>query len=729
MIPAERPSLNVKPRWTLLGLIRDWRPGPSEPISVSARCDVSSLPTPTILVPAMKPCGPASRIGLDLLSASSATSHRIGRFDLTCSERTPITHSIQGDVRIEPQHPGGDESMLDFERRLAAILQPPLHALLAPSGVLDWPAPLLSYQLDGVQALLERRELLLADDMGLGKTIQAIAALRILFYRQEVERALVIAPAGLLGQWTREFSLWAPDLTVVPVRGDPSARGTLWRLPAHVKLAGYETVREDVIGLDNSPVLREPWDVVVLDEASKIKNREARVSIACKRIPRHRRWALTGTPLENRVDDLHSILDFLLADPGRRSAHAVVAHDVRETLSAVQLRRRKADVLQDLPPKTVVEVPIALLPEQRRTYDLAEREGVVRLRENAAVTVTHVLELITHLKQICNCDPSSGQSAKLEDIAQRLEILCSEGHRALLFSQFTDERYGVGLLSARLSAFDPLTYTGAMSAAEKSRAVEAFLRDDRHKLFILSLRAGGFGLNLQTASYVFHFDRWWNPAVEDQAEGRAHRMGQTYPVTAIKYVCVDTIEERIEAKLREKRRLFQEIVDDTSMELTAALSESELFGLFGLEAPTRVKRVRHYQAGEQFEDWLAERLREQGLNVTLTPRSRDGGIDIVAERSDAIGVVTRLMIQCKNLSQPVGVAVVRELRGTIPERLAGTTPVVACPAGFTADAIAFAHDNGIVLWGKAELEALAGEDQNNTDSPEDTGASDGLDET
>ena len=727
MIPSQRVELRIKPRWTLLGLIRDWRPSPAEPVCVN--CVAPKMSAPSALDPAMPACGPATRMAADQVIALHATSHRIGWFDLASREQMTLQGPQQSYPPLTPSDPMDNDAALEFERRLAAILQPPLQALLAPSGVLDWPAPLLPFQREGVQALLERRELLLADDMGLGKTIQAIAAMRILFYRQEIESALIVAPAGLMGQWLREFELWAPDLTVVPVRGDPSSRGTLWRLPAHAKIVGYETLREDVIGLDNSPVLRREWDVVVLDEASKIKNRETGVSIACKRIPRKRRWALTGTPLENRVDDLHSILDFLLTDPGRHAARSVVAGDLRASLKDVQLRRRKADVLQDLPPKTVVEVPIALLPEQMRTYERAEREGIVRLRGNAAVTVTHVLELIMHLKQICNCDPSSGESAKLEDIAQRLETLCAEGHRALLFSQFTDESYGVGLLAQRLATFQPLTYTGSMSAAEKSRAIEAFLSDDRHKLLILSLRAGGFGLNLQNASYVFHFDRWWNPAVEDQAEGRAHRMGQTYPVTVIKYVCTDTVEERIEAKLREKRQLFKDLVDDTSMDLSAALSESELFGLFGLEAPARKRSVRQCQSGEQFEAWLAERLRNQSFDVTVTPRSRDGGIDIVAERCDAIGVETRLLIQCKHLSEPAGVAVVRELRGTVPERLAGTTPVVACPSGFTAEAKAFARDNGIVLWGRAELDALVSEDQDSRDEPGDGEAPDGTEVT
>jgi SNF2 family DNA or RNA helicase len=231
---------------------------------------------------------------------------------------------------------------------------------------------------------------------------------------------------------------------------------------------------------------------------------------------------------------------------------------------------------------------LELPPGQRAAYERAEREGIVRLsRGGEAVTVAHVLELIIRLKQLCNVDPESGESAKMEDLEQRLAALSSAGHRALVFSQFTDDTYGVGWLMRRLHLHRPLALTGAMSAAARAASVEAFMRDPRHGAFILSLRAGGVGLNLQAASYVFHLDRWWNPAIEDQAEGRAHRYGQVYPVTAYRYTCLDTIEERIAARLEEKRRLFREVVDDVSLDLGATLSEEELFGLFGLRAPQR----------------------------------------------------------------------------------------------------------------------------------------------
>jgi len=199
------------------------------------------------------------------------------------------------------------------------------------------------------------------------------------------------------------------------------------------------------------------------------------------------------------------------------------------------------------------------------------------------VRIENVLELITRLKQLCNLDPASGQSAKLADLSERLDTLRAEGQRALVFSQYTDATFGARAIAAHLARFRPLLYTGDMSVWERERIIRTFKEDDGHGALVLSLRAGGQGLNLQEASYVFHFDRWWNPAVERQAEDRSHRLGQQYPVHVYAYLCEQTIEERVEAVLRGKERLFREVVDGVTLDLRAMLTTSELFGLVGLE--------------------------------------------------------------------------------------------------------------------------------------------------
>jgi len=233
---------------------------------------------------------------------------------------------------------------------------------------------------------------------------------------------------------------------------------------------------------------------------------------------------------------------------------------------------------------------------------------------------------------------------------------------------------------------------------------------------VLSLRAGGQGLNLQVASYVFHFDRWWNPAVEHQAEDRSHRLGQSIPVHVYKYTCEGTIEERIDRILREKQSLFDEIVDDVSIDLKARLSAEELFGLFNLTPPTSARAsskggrafpVYTTMSGTEFEEYVKELLERRGWRVETTPRTRDGGIDLIAKRSIDMGTESTLYIQCKNYASPAGVEVVRQLNGVLPKHHPGSHGVVVCPSGFTADARSFAQDRGITLWERQHLFELS----------------------
>ncbi len=441
---------------------------------------------------------------------------------------------------------------------------------------------LMAFQAVGVRALVALPALLLADDMGLGKTVQAIAALRVLHHRGDLGGALVVVPAGLMAQWRRAFRRWAPELSVSVVRGPAIDRAWQWRAPTHIHLAAYDVVRSDLTENPASPP-RRAWGVVVLDEAQRIKNRDTATARAVKSLPRRRAWALTGTPLENGADDLASVCEFLTPwQEGQVRPRLSPGPSLRARHRELQVRRRKVDVLPDLPPKRLVDVDIELGDEQRRAYERAEREGIVRLRAlGRDVRVVNVLELITRLKQICNVCPVSGRSSKLDDLEDRLDVLEAEGHRALVFSQYIGAE-GVAAIEGRCSRFHPLCYTGAQSVAERDQALRRFAADPRHRLLVLSLRAGGQGLNLAGASYVFHFDRWWNPAVERQAEDRAHRMGQKLPVTVYAYRCVGTIEEGIDAILRTKQALFDEVVDGVSLDLSRLLSREELLGVFDL---------------------------------------------------------------------------------------------------------------------------------------------------
>ena len=506
---------------------------------------------------------------------------------------TPHTKSYPRTGRPNGTRTIRETRVLSLAERLRDLLAPPPDPSPpepAPPVLwdtpLEWPDDLMPFQNDGVRTLIGSERLLLADDMGLGKTVQVIAALRMLFAQQAIESALVVAPSSVLDQWRQELRKWAPELTAIIIRGNAADRGWQWNAVVQVTIVSYDTLRSDANG-PQSPPYRKIWDVLVADEAQRIKNRHA-TSAAVKGIKRHRSWALTGTPLENNEDELASIIEFVdqgdLVTDKRYSPGTAL----RARHQELQLRRKKAEVLQDLPPKRVTKMPIDLDAKQRKSYDKAEQDGIVYLKSlGREAQVQHVLELITRLKQICNADPATGYSSKLEHIRERLELLAAQGHKALIFSQYTNNVSGVGAAASYLAEFNPLIITGDLPQSERGGVINRFKTNEAHKALIVSLRAGGLGLNLQEASYVFHLDRWWNPAVERQAEDRSHRYGQTVPVHVFKYSCNGTIEERIDRILEQKQELFDELVDDVSINLEASLSADQLFGLFGLERPRR----------------------------------------------------------------------------------------------------------------------------------------------
>jgi SNF2 family DNA or RNA helicase len=287
------------------------------------------------------------------------------------------------------------------------------------------------------------------------------------------------------------------------------------------------------------------------------------LAVATRQLQKKRAWALTGTPLENHLDDLISILEFVA--PGRFDRRTMIV-GLRRLLAELQVRRRRRDVLPDLPPKIQTTVAIELAPRQRRSYERALREGRMRVEAlGRDLRISHVLELLIRLKQICNFCPESGESAKLTDLRERLGTIFEGDEKALVFSQFVDPPWGVNQLQQELRVYQPVVLTGEVNDLARSAGLAAFERDPTRKLMLLSLRAAGVGLNLTAASYVFHFDRWWNPATESQAEDRTHRIGQLRSVQVYAYVCTDTIEERIEQVLEAKRNLFADIVDNEQL--------------------------------------------------------------------------------------------------------------------------------------------------------------------
>jgi SNF2 family DNA or RNA helicase len=234
-----------------------------------------------------------------------------------------------------------------------------------------------------------------------------------------------------------------------------------------------------------------------------------------------------------------------------------------------------------LPPKLFRDAQVELTSDQLAAYRLAEDEGIVRLREmKQTVTIRHVFELILRLKQICNFDPATGASAKLERLEADLEECAASGRKAIVFSQWVET---IAELRTRLARFSPAEYHGQIAQRRREAEIERF-RDDPHcHLILMSYGAGSVGLNLQFASYVFLFDRWWNPAVEDQAINRAHRIGAAGPVTVTRFLSTGTIEQRINEILERKRELFDQVFDDTVTSASGGLSREEVFSLFNLD--------------------------------------------------------------------------------------------------------------------------------------------------
>ncbi|MCC6716675.1 MAG: DEAD/DEAH box helicase [Acetobacteraceae bacterium] len=446
-----------------------------------------------------------------------------------------------------------------------------------PPFGLAWRHPLPPWQQEGVRRLTQG-SLLLADDMGLGKTIQAIGALRVL--GPAAVPALVVAPAGLVLQWRAQFCDWAPELRLATALGTAAERMQAWRREADVHLTSYDSLRSDILLRDPCGPARRDWAVVVADEAQRMKNPRAETAIAVKRLRARRAWALTGTPLENSADDIASILDFVAPGGGHRREMMV---GLRRLLAAVLLRRRRGEVLRTLPPKSGITIDPGLTPAQRAAYDVAEREGLIWLRSlGTRVRITEVLELLLRLKQICNAAPQSGASGKLDDLERRIAAVVAAGEKALVFSQFVQAPFGVAAIAERLHRFAPLCLIGGQDPAERAAILRRFGEDPKSPVLVLSLRAGGVGLNLTAASAVFHFDRWWTAAVEAQAEDRAHRMGQRRAVRVVTYRCRDTVEERIADIIAHKQALFDLHVEGDGAEALARLELADLLRAVGV---------------------------------------------------------------------------------------------------------------------------------------------------
>jgi SNF2 family DNA or RNA helicase len=478
--------------------------------------------------------------------------------------------------RVRPR-PSGDLVMV--KDRLLYLLQPPLENLFGGQQI-EVPFQPFPYQLEGIAFLMPRHAAILADEMGLGKTAQAILALRLLFHAGLVRRALLVCPKPLVFNWARELKSWAPDLPFEIIGGSTESRRSAWTVSnTPLKVVNYEVLTRDQDLVDSDDVR---FDVVVLDEAQRIKNRESKTAQVVRSLRRSRSWALTGTPIENKPDDLVNLFAFVDPDhippdtPARRLSELTADHI---------LRRTKEMVMADMPPKIVQDVELELTPAQKAAYEMAEKEGIIRLNDlGDTISVQHVFELVMRLKQICNFDPLTGASAKLEQLQADLAEVAASGRKAIVFSQWVEP---LEVIAQALSDVGVLQFHGKIPPRERPGILDRFKNDPDYHVILMSYGTGSVGLNLQFTNYVFLFDRWWNPAVEDQAINRAHRIGQKSPVFVKRFVAQGTIEDRIAKVLEQKRQLFNDILGQNGPPASLGLSQDEIFGLFDIRARPR----------------------------------------------------------------------------------------------------------------------------------------------
>ncbi|MGO8787025.1 MAG: DEAD/DEAH box helicase [Terriglobia bacterium] len=461
----------------------------------------------------------------------------------------------------------------------------------------------------------------LADDMGLGKTIQLLALLVALRGptrepREKNRPSLLVAPASLLANWAAEIDRFAPSLKALVAH--PSA------MPASdLKTVGSERLQGlDLVITSYGSLLRLPWltetswRLVALDEAQAIKNPGAKQTRAAKKLNAQARFALTGTPVENRLGDLWSIFDFI--NPGLLGSSkeftslikrlAEKPHNpygpLRELVRPYILRRLKTDktVIADLPDKTEVKAFCQLTRRQAALYQQAVEELAEQLEDSDADGIKRkgvVLSFLMRFKQICNHpsqwlgdgawgEDDSGKWARLRDIA---EVIAAKQEKVLVFTQFREVTAPLAAFLGSLFGRPGLVLHGETPVGKRQELVRRFQEDEEIGFFVLSLKAGGSGLNLTAASHVVHFDRWWNPAVENQATDRAYRIGQKKNVLVHKFVCRGTVEEKIDQLIESKRQISRDLLEGGAELLLTEMKDDELLKLVALDINAALKET------------------------------------------------------------------------------------------------------------------------------------------
>lgn len=512
-------------------------------------------------------------------------------------EEGKIKFSGTAAVILDEMLPGGNRIKKDesYKKLLADIKHPDKAAWSVPKDV---NAELRTYQVVGYQWLKTLAHYgmggILADDMGLGKTLQTIVYIASL----KGDKSLIVCPTSLSYNWQEEFEKFAPDIRTCIISGTPEERQDL--LCNHtdeydVWITTYPIIRKDTEAYKNIK-----YDNMFIDEAQFIKNPASLGAKAVKMVRAKHRFALTGTPIENALSELWSIFDFIMPGffpryskfsdlyekPILKEKNEEKVHELKQRIQPFILRRMKKDVLKDLPDKIETKRMAEMTGKQKKIYLSYLSRIQTEIKENNSLENgkgrIQVLAALTRLRQIC-CHPATfvdnyhGGSGKMELLMEQLPDILDGGHSVIIFSQFTS-MLGIIADALRDSQIPFFYLAGATKPVDRKRYVKEFNQGDV-KVFLISLKAGGTGLNLTGADTVIHFDPWWNPAVEDQATDRAYRIGQKKKVHVIKYVMKDSIEEKI-YELQKRKKILSDSVIEAEEVFLNKLTKEELMSLF-----------------------------------------------------------------------------------------------------------------------------------------------------
>lgn len=455
--------------------------------------------------------------------------------------------------------------------------------------------PLYDFQKTGAKFLKTLPHVLLADVPGLGKTIQTIAA------TEGCHNRLVFCPKSLQYSWEEEIKKWCPGESVLVVSGNKLDRSSCWRSYAGWTIANYELLLHDYDLIKNHESDHGPWEIIVADEATRISNPAAKTTKLLKTLKGKKRVALTGTPISNSPEDIFSIIDWIC--PGYLGTYyqfldqytvkeprfnRIVGYKnlsaLSEKISRFMLRRTKEEVLKDFPAKTVENISFELTPEEMRLYDAVRLQIISEIKDlmvNKA-TLGLIPVKMLRLKQVTDhralITGKTESSSKLEALKEILAPIAASGDKAIVFTQFAEM---AKILLSELNIYQPRIIMGEISAENRQKAVEEFTNDPECKVIVMT-EAGAYGLNLQAASYVVHYDAPWSVAKLTQREDRAHRIGQTKPVTIYNLIAKNTIDEYVMKILHRKQKISVDVLQDVERLEAAGIGEEDIKAILRL---------------------------------------------------------------------------------------------------------------------------------------------------